>query len=317
MSRAFAGGLMLLDYTGRLPPPPLSNRISFDEKLRFIRESGPIAPTVLAVGSSQTVNHFNGAVLRDLYGPEVRPLNGGAWSIGPDKLKFLIDFYLSWFTSVKHIITVTSLPDFGYCTARDAEFFDTKDAADYAFRGAAAFPFYFQYFDPFGLLQTAFLRQNERLALSDADEFGSLRRLREQGLKPPAPFSYDIDDTCFAALRDVATNLSARGIAFTVVLAPLKPAYVVEFDPEGNLRDYLFDGVEKALENTGARLIDANEVMAYRDEDFWDSMHLYWDAASRLFYEVALRVGPDGRGPPAMDDAATDAPTAGSEASRN
>ena len=78
---------------------------------------------------------------------------------------------------------------------------------------------------------------------------------------------------------------------------------------------------KKALENTGARLINANEGMAFGNEDFWNSTHLYWDAASRLSHEVALLVGPDGRGPPAMDNAATDAPlatnAAGSEASRN
>lgn len=313
----FAAGLSLLDLAGKLPPPPISNRISFDEKLRFIRETPDVAPTVLAVGSSQTLNHFNGAMLRDLYGPEVRPLNGSALGFRVDKLGFVIDFYLSSFDSVKHVITVTSLPDFRECTLGNNFFFDADDAADYAFRGALAFPYYFEYFDPFGLLQTAFFTRAETVALSYIDKFGSLKILPEQIHEPSAPYLYVVDDACFAALREVALNLAARGIAFTVVLAPLKPAYVDEFDPERNLRDHFFGGVEKALTDTGARLFNANKEMVFLDEEFWDSTHLYWESASRLSYEVALQVGADGRGRAKVDDAADDPPTAGQKALTN
>jgi hypothetical protein len=313
----FAGGLSLLDLAGKLPPPPISNRVSFDQKLHFIRETPIDAPTVLAVGSSQTLNQFNGEMLRDLYGAGVRPLNGSAWGFGVDKLGFLIDFYLASIKSIEQVITITSLPDFAECTVGDSFIFDVEDAADYAFRGASAYPYYFEYFDPIGLLHTAFLREYERLSLKHIDEFGSVAKRPE--LRPQiAPYLYEIDDACFATLRDVALNLAARNIPFSVVLAPLKPAYVDEFDPEGSLRDRFFGGVEKALAGTGARLINANEEMAFSDDEFWDSTHLYWDAASRLSYEVALRVGPDGRGGPArMEKSAAHPPTTAPQTSRN
>lgn len=312
----FAGGLSLLDLAGRLPPPPLSNRLSLDEKLRYIRENGPLAPTLLAVGSSQTLYHFNGAVLRDLYGPEVHPFIGAANGVGFDKLGHLLDFYLSSFDSVAHVVTITSLPDFTDCSGGDSFFFNHEDAANYAFRGRSAYLTYVEYFDPWGLLHTAFFRQRKRLALTDVDEFGALEKLPESPARL-VPYLYKIDDACFANLREVARNLTARGIAFTVVLGPLKPAYIDKFDPEGSFRNRFFDEVEKALVDTGAQLFNANKEMVFRDEEFWDATHLFWDPASRLTYEVALRVGADGRGSGRSVETTADAPIAGQNAWTN
>ena len=238
----------------------------------------------------------------------MRALNGSAWGVNVAQLGFLLDFYLSWYSNVVHVITVTSPGDFTECTTTDRAFFDKSDATDYTFRWATDLQYYFLYFAPVSLVKNALKigrqRTDKHFESSLAfDNFGAVLKSRQlRAHTSQKNYWKDIDQTCFGALRSVAQNLFTRNVAFTVVLAPLKPAYVKRVDPDGKNSEYFLDSVTRALKGTGARLFNASDVMQFDDRDFWIATHLYEDTISRLSRKLALLMGPDGRGPRTADN---------------
>ncbi|HEX5795524.1 MAG TPA: hypothetical protein VFY19_06770, partial [Geminicoccaceae bacterium] len=99
-----------------------------------------------------------------------------------------------------------------------------------------------------------------------------------------------LDPPCYESLHALAEDLRARGIAFTFVIAPMRPGYLAGRDPDGSLLAAHRAAVREALAGTGAAVIDAHAALAMPEEAFFDAYHLNRDKAQKLTRFVGERM---------------------------
>ena len=295
---AGAGGVVLglallfvgLDALGALKAPPFANRMSFDEKLRVLREHPPADLAALFVGSSTTLHGLDGEVLRAELGLEGGLLNLGVQDLRVNQIKFLADTFLAHYPKVSQVVMVSTLLDVKNCESVASEFFNPTDVIDYVSGKLPEMYYYFRYLDLQGALKRASEMQHLRTTIHDLesvsfDAYGSLL------LEVPREGVIDrvwhgdpivLDASCYRSLRALAEDLQQRGIAFTFVIAPMRPGYLSGRDPDGMLLAAHRAKVSRALDGTGAVVIDAHAALAMPEEAFFDAYHLKRDKAQKL-----------------------------------
>jgi hypothetical protein len=293
LAASFAGLAVLflaLDHAGRLKAPAFAGRASFDEKLRHLRRAGglPEAEVVL-VGSSTTLQGVDGRVLGEALGVDDSVLNGGVQGIGVGEGRFLLDFLLER-GGARHVAMITTTVDFERCEPARAAFFDQGRVAAYVAGRSSEILMQFRHLDLWAVLREArrihLMRERRDLFGSFSfDSFGSL-------LIHPSPDSLPelavaglpirIDPRCYDELRRIALDLRARGIAFTHVLAPLRPAFLERHDPDGALLALHRAALARALDGTGALALDADRDLALGEAAFYDAYHLTPEAVVPL-----------------------------------
>lgn len=271
-----------------LPPPALSNRIDFDEKLRVLRETGLPDPEMVAVGSSITLQHFDGSA----FGPPGRVVNGGTWGLQVSQGRFLAGWYADLFPRLRTVVAMIGLADFRDCGDGGGAFFDPADAEAYVRGRASPLRLYARYFDPDGfvghLTRVAAARRDPEELLRD--RWGSQRRTPETSDAGPGDLVYGLirpDPACLRALRGFAEDMAARGLRFVVVLSPVNPAYFERVEGGAEQMERLREGVLDALSDTPALLIDAHALDRLTRADFLDAFHMRWSAASRVSRRLA------------------------------
>ena len=91
-----------------------------------------------------------------------------------------------------------------------------------------------------------------------------------------------LDPPCYASLHALAEELRDQGIAFTFVIAPMRPGYLAGRDPDGSLLAEHRTKVRAALAGTDAMVIDAHAALDMPEEAFFDAYHLKRDKAQTL-----------------------------------
>jgi len=100
-------------YFSKNYPLPITNRISFDAKLQFIREHiDPSKVDTIVVGSSLALNNVQGAVLEEESKVCKGVLNLSMWSIGAPQVEQLLEVSDA-FPNLKRIIYSGQFSDFG------------------------------------------------------------------------------------------------------------------------------------------------------------------------------------------------------------
>lgn len=99
---------VILDQTGRLKAPSFANRLSFDEKLRYLRRAPPEQVEVLLLGSSTTLHGIDGAILREQLGIRGDVLNLGVQDLRVNQIGFLADVLLPQYPGVAHVIMIST-----------------------------------------------------------------------------------------------------------------------------------------------------------------------------------------------------------------
>ena len=287
-----------LDAMGALKAPPFANRMSFDEKLRVLRDDPPGELKVLFVGSSTTLHGIDGEVLRAELGLDGDLLNLGVQDLRINQIRFLADVFLEQYPSVDHVVMVSTLLDVKNCGSVDAEFFNPADVINYVSGRVPELYYYFRYLALQGALKRSREMEHLRNTIHDLesvsfDAYGSLLlEVPREGVIDRVWFGDPItlDPPCYESLHALAEDLRARGIAFTFVIAPMRPGYLAGRDPDGSLLAAHRAAVREALAGTGAAVIDAHAALAMPEEAFFDAYHLNRDKAQKLTRFVGERM---------------------------
>jgi hypothetical protein len=295
---------VVLDDAGRLKAPAFANRLSFDEKLRHLREHPVDDVQALAVGSSTTLHGIDGAVLRRALGVHGDLVNLGVQDLRVNQVRFLADVFLPRFPNVRQVVMMSTMLDFKACDGADTQFFDPEHVLDYLSGGGDLY-YYFKYLDLEGTFKRAdeigHLRNtSDDLESVSFDEYGSLLlEVPRERISDRVWFGDPItlDPACYESLRALAEDLRAKGVEFTYVISPMRPGYLAGRDPDGALLAEHRRRVGAALVETGAVLIDAHAALGMPEEAFFDAYHLNRDEARHLTRFVTERLLADSRSP--------------------
>lgn len=290
----WTGVLAILHHLGRLRPPPFTNRWEFDEKLALLRARPPAHIDVLAVGSSTTFWGFDGGLLeREL---DVKMFNGAALGLKMHQTAWLVDFFRELHPEIATVLVVSTLIDFEACRPHEAQLFDVADVRAWLQGRWPEFVWYFRYFDPVGVLRAA-RDLPERRALG-WDRLASMRLDPWGGQLLDVPRSEvpegivrgvlgGFDARCYEALERLAASLAAARVRLLFVLAPMRPGYLAERDPEGHHLAAHRLRLRSLLAAHRAEFLDAHAQLALPEEAFFDAYHLRAPYARRQTQLIA------------------------------
>ncbi|MCE6952537.1 hypothetical protein LAZ29_16510 [Cereibacter sphaeroides] len=285
------GGVIAASFTAaeslwrdKMPPPAISGSIATDEKLRYLRQRGDEPVDVLAVGSSITWKHLDGAPFDARGGKFV---NGGTAYLRIHETRTLTRFYLDLYPGISHVVMLSALPDFSGCTG-DGSIMDLDDARAYVRGDRPVAYFYMRYFAPLRYAMQARRREQQQVPF---DGFGYW--MNEHGTTPSTrptdandELRYEelpLEPACLEALDQLEAELAARGIDFTLVLTPVAPRYSGLYPRTVRA----MDDAARFARTHGIRVLDYSDDKTYGNSDFWDAFHMQWPAAKRLSREVA------------------------------
>lgn len=277
--------LSYLSLSGSLPAPLIANSQCIDEKLRAMRLNPPRAPNLLVVGSSVAWRHFNGEEAQRLH-PQLRPYNAGFCHANIRQTEASALWLVDRFPTVRSVLLLASPKDFEGCESEPAAQFDFTDADRYVFEGAAPPLYYLRYFDP-----AAFLRNASTIAVARRDPAVAApmvinstgdgpsrltwRGLHYAGIAP--------EQSCFQALRSLARELGLRGVRLHVTVTPMHPEWKATYGGKA-YPAALERGIEQALEGANAEYHP--QPMEPKQANFYDAMHLNWDATPAYTAEL-------------------------------
>jgi hypothetical protein len=133
-----------LHRLGRLVAPPISANVSFDEKLRFIRDGHLRQCDVLAAGSSMTLNNLESQPLIERLPRGTSFLNIGSFGMKIGHTRALVEHLLQSFQP-HTVIVVCGTMDF-YQDPRRSDCFDFQEIDDFL-HGAPYWKFVLKHFD--------------------------------------------------------------------------------------------------------------------------------------------------------------------------
>jgi hypothetical protein len=281
--------LLVLRATGNLPPPIVTNNLCFDEKLQWMsRELPSSPPDLLVFGSSVAWRHFDSKQAIES-GLAKNPYNLGFCGMRLSQTAFLVKYFMSKeeFHFPLRAIVIASPQDFEGCAGPEEQVFSKQEADDAISSSAGRLKLYLKNFDFVPLVRNATLVKAMRRAAIALDPLvltkngdGPLDTDASRGL------TYgqitDLRQGCFSALRDIAEQFSDRKIQFALLLTPINPRWVSEYDPNHRMLNSLHSRIAETLKGSDAQIWDASESKLFSEPDFADSIHLRWSAARRL-----------------------------------
>jgi hypothetical protein len=279
---AFMIGIVgLVDGLGRVgldPPPPMTNSLCVDQKMRMLKYTKP-EPTVMAVGSSVTWRNLDSPLLQEYFGPTERVINGGFCGTNVDETYYATDYYLTRYPTIRTVVSLMAQIDFKRCTGKDNPFFDTSSVDHYLDWPLPEIAFYFLYFDPFSFGRNVMIFRKPG-EFPPMNKFGDLPMMRTGDLNADYP-NYRIDPKCLDSLHAFALHLKQRGVRFIAVLMPTSPRWRARNDPAGDETQELRSGFTKAMVGTSAITLDGY-VWGLDDRRFADAVHLWSEHAHEV-----------------------------------
>jgi hypothetical protein len=277
-------GLAALSAMGRLPAPPITATNCIDEKFKFLHNTDIRNPGLIAVGSSVTWRNLDFSIFTEHYGHNIEPLNAAPCYLYVNQTAYLANFLVDHMPSVKSVMSVFSMRDFSACSISPTAFFQPEDAESYVFDRDPAWYLYLKNFRPLAfardVIELPGMRSGENISAPLVmDLYGSGPLTLP---KPEIRENFKLDPTCLDHLSAMSENLSRRDIDFVVVLIPQMPAWRDAYDP-GGVRDAEFRSeVARRLEGTRTFLIDAQQGLHLRNDQFTDHAHLQWSSVPLL-----------------------------------
>ena len=294
---AIVCGLLFLRATDNLPPPIVANSLCLDEKLQWIGRNLPSSPPDLLVfGSSVAWRHFDGRKAVEL-GLAKNPYNLGFCGMNLAHTAFLVKYFMSKynFRSPLRAIVIASPQDFEGCASPEQPAFPTREADEVIFSSTSSMgrlALYLKNIDFVPLVRNASTIKAKRRGAIPLDTYvftgsgdGPLDTDESRGLTYGRITEFNRD--CFSALRNIATQLSDQKVQFVLLLTPINPRWISEYDPHHATLNELRSRIADTLKGTNARIWDASESKLFSEPDFPDAVHLRWSAAGRLTAAIA------------------------------
>ena len=278
----FLTGLILFD-AGNLAAPPVTGRVSFDEKLMFFHNNTlPERVDVFAIGSSMTLNNLSSSVMVEATGENYR--NFSSWGLLVKQMSYLVRFLADRYNP-EVIINVTGPMDF-YRSAVHADFFGANEVGGYL-DGNDLFYLYLKYFDPLYLAKSSGYSKRRR---SGNDMYDSVRFDywggvsldiakvnidRERWERRIDPSRFDPD--AYESLRELAEFLDKKNIQFVMVQPPVR-AIAIEDNMESVKKHWKM--IEEISREHSFLFVNLYEQQGITDKRFIDSTHLNYEGAN-------------------------------------
>jgi hypothetical protein len=289
-----ACSLLILHATDHLPPPIVTNNLCFDEKLQWMsRELPSSPPDLLVFGSSVAWRHFDSeqAIKSEL---TKNPYNLGFCGMRLSQTAFVVRYFLAKqrFQFPLRALIIVSLQDFENCPGSEEQVFSKPDADEAIFSPTHAWELYFKNVDPVPFVRNASAIKAMRNATNGLDRLiltkygdGPIDSDQSRGLSY-GPIT-DLKQHCFFALRELVKQLSDHKIQTTLVLTPINPRWVSEYDPNRRILDEVRSRLSEVLKKSDVLVWDASENKAFAESDFVDAIHLRWSAVRRFTIAMA------------------------------
>jgi hypothetical protein len=189
-------------------------------------------------------------------------------------------------------LIIVSLQDFENCPGSEEQVFSKPDADEAIFSPTHAWELYFKNVDPVPFVRNASAIKAMRNATNGLDRLiltkygdGPIDSDQSRGLSY-GPIT-DLKQHCFFALRELVKQLSDHKIQTTLVLTPINPRWVSEYDPNRRILDEVRSRLSEVLKKSDVLVWDASENKAFAESDFVDAIHLRWSAVRRFTIAMA------------------------------
>lgn len=276
-----------------LPPPPFTGSLSFDEKAVWLEKRLDHPCSLLAIGSSMTVNNLVSAVFKDH-----AFLNAGSWGMKIQQTDYFLETLLP-FVSPETVLMISAPTDFER-EYRSREIFDKTKMVRF-FESENLFRAHLELLSVNYLLGTLPVVLRDREGRStyyslDFDAGGSVpldlmsegfERLPERWQRPVATEEV-MDEANYEGLSSMARRCRAHGIRFVFVQAPIRQDILTQKD-KAFLQDKHWPRIAQICADQEAFFYNFHGRLPVSEADFADSTHLNRNGAAKL--SRAIRQG--------------------------
>jgi hypothetical protein len=262
---AFGLGLLgLLEFKGRLAPPPLSATPCIDDKISFLRNRDLSKVRIIGAGSSATWRNLDMSV----FGLDpTRALNAAPCFLHIDQTAFLVNLLMEMMPNLQDVITIVSPRDFEDCSPQFRQIFDPALGSAFIKKQIPVWlPYVVNMRAPY-ILRTATTLPSER-ALNAQDAYGTSPLKQAFGWRFPPVF----DERCFVAFRSYSLSMAQKHVRLWIATVPTMPEWAASYDASGSLIEEWTHRL-RALSQSGTRIVDGREI-SFRNEQFADPIHL-------------------------------------------
>ena len=278
-------------FREKLPPPPFTGSISFDEKAVWLAKRLKEPCDVLAIGSSMTVNNLDSSVFADHHF-----INASSWGMKIEQSDYFLDLLLEYW-SPKAVVVLTAPIDFEG-DYRGKQIFDREKLKRF-FDSGDLFRTHLEYLSAQYLLGSLSEIQRDRTGRKtyyslDFDAGGSVpldlmsegfERHEDRWNKPLAR-QEAIVEANYLGLQSLAQRCQDRGIRFLLVQPPIREDIISAKDIKFLTETHWPRLAEICHERSGA-FHNFHGTLTMSEDDFGDSTHLNRSGARKLSLAVA------------------------------
>jgi len=281
---------VVLYRTNNLPAPPVTGRVSFNEKLfDFHNNSLPESIDILAVGSSMTLNNLATSIV--IKNRSVKFRNFSSWGLTISEISHLIRFLVERYNP-KIIINVSGPMDF-YLNRSSPDFFAVKEVQNFLDDNNLIY-LYLKYLNPHYLAKySRFIRRwrttNTIYESLSFDTSGgvSLSIAKKDVIKERWNAEIkdtEIDPMSYVELHDLASYLKKKKIKLIMVQSPIRGEVLDSNMSEVSAHWMQLENISKKTSFSFFNLHSEHEL---KNQYFVDSTHLNVKG-SELFTEQFL-----------------------------
>lgn len=285
-----------LYQTDSLPAPMLSNRFSFDEKMRFMRLTHSYDADVVVLGSSTGINNFLSDII--VADPRIgsRYFNFSAWGMTTHAVLKCWHF-IKKISDPKVLILPIDL--FEFQKYNEKFIFNEKDVLRYL-SGANPLWYYVKCHKS-GMMERIRnagrrRRNNNNVDSMKFDENGGVAlEIPAEHIKPHTPWQDEFYpeifyDTAYEAMEELLTETHRDGIVAVIVQSPLRePVYDDGSDISSSVQRH-WAKVDSLANKYGAFFLNMQRMDSIDRKYFVDSIHLNREGAALFTEEFIQRM---------------------------
>lgn len=262
--------------------PLLTNSISFDAKLKYIKERNIKQTDILAIGSSMTLNNLSSTIIKDSL--HMSYFNFASWGLQMKDIDQLAINYIPKYKP-KYIIVVSSIMDFtnDELSASIQNYLNTSQNIKDNFEAY----FYIKNFNSLAeirgrkieLAKCASIDTNDYSSLHFDKWGGVLLRMSKKSFSlkrwnDHSPFPTKFTTSHYQALMSLSSLLKDRHIKFIFVQSPIKLQYTNTLSSQQSIENH-FVNCKKIVEKYGGIYLNFHGIKEFSNDSlFVDQYHL-------------------------------------------
>lgn len=272
-------------YFSKNYPLPLSNRISFDAKLQFIREHIDLDKIdTIVVGSSLALNNVQGIVLEETSKNCKAVLNLSMWSIGPVQVEQILELSDA-FPNLERIIYSGQFSDFG--SIAKLKDYDSVFLKKYISNELDPMEYSSLLLNSCKDLSFCINRQKEWKSKYGMKNKFAYLNFDYTGSAPLYMYGKDIvmsrwenphgigqHQGAFDALSRMVTKANKNGIKFYFVQQPYRQPLIDKYPHVQKTMEFFSKRVEKITLEKGGKFLNLYKALHLSDKYFADRSHL-------------------------------------------